>query len=174
MSVMLVIGGCRSGKSSHALNLAGAIPGDRRIFMATCVPTDDEMKSRVLKHQAERPPGWITIETPTDLTDAIGRESVTASVILVDCLTLWASNLMVENRNIGTEIESMVQCLEQTACPVILVSGELGLGVVPENTLARSFRDVVGLINQHMAAVAQTVVWMVAGIPVVIKSKAAS
>lgn len=174
MPVTLVIGGCRSGKSRHALNLAEAIPADRRIFMATCIPADDEMIMRVRNHQAERSPAWITVETPVDLVGAIRREKNTAGVILVDCLTLWTSNLMAEDRNIQSEINSLTQCLTETGCPIILVSGETGLGIVPENALARAFRDAVGLINQHMALSAQTVVWMVAGIPVVIKTQVSS
>lgn len=168
----LVIGGCRSGKSSRALELAEQVSGSRKIFIATCVPYDDEMKQRVANHQKERPPGWTTVETPIRLPDAIIENSRNADVILADCLTLWMTNLLLdpdEAEKIEAHISRLTESLEMAKCPVILVSNEVGAGIVPENKLAREFRDIVGKTNQTVAAHADTVIWMVAGIPVTIK-----
>lgn len=170
--ITLVIGGCRSGKSSHALSLADAIPGDRKIFIATSVPTDSEMEKRVTKHRQERGILWTTVEEPLEIADIIDRLSKSSDVILVDCLTLWTSNLMFNNLGeaaIELRLQSLASSLDRSHCPVILVSNEVGAGIVPENTLARQFRDMAGFVNQRIAAAAHGVVWMVAGIPVQIK-----
>ena len=168
----LVLGGCRSGKSRHALELAAEMAAKNKIFMATCVPHDDEMKQRVARHQAERSRSWQTLEVPVELPEAIKNKSTHADLILVDCLTLWVSNLLMESDDMA-RIEQVVQrltlSLETARCPVILVSNETGTGIVPENRLARQFRDVVGLTNQRVAACVDRVIWMVAGIPVTIK-----
>lgn len=169
----LVLGGCRSGKSSHALELAEALPGDRRIFIATCVPYDEEMQRRVLNHQKERSNRWEAIEIPIDITTAILDNSDTADVILVDCLTLWISNLMAEEKDddaVFEDIENLRKALKAVNCPVILVSNEVGSGIVPENALARHYRDLTGYANRQVAAAADRVIWTVAGIPVTIKT----
>jgi adenosylcobinamide kinase / adenosylcobinamide-phosphate guanylyltransferase len=168
---ILVMGGCRSGKSSHALNLANQILG-RKIFMATCMPHDQEMEERVLLHKKQRSRAWTTLEVPIRLPQEIRKNSGKENVILVDCLTLWLSNLVLENRdqsNIDAHIRKLIQSLENAQCPVILVSNEVGAGIVPENNLARLFRDVAGFTNQKVAACADKVIWMVAGIPVGVK-----
>jgi adenosylcobinamide kinase/adenosylcobinamide-phosphate guanylyltransferase len=168
---ILIIGGCRSGKSSHALHLADNLAG-QKIFIATCVPRDREMEQRVLHHQKQRNPNWKTLEVPLLLSEAIRENSRRGHVILVDCLTLWINNLIMENNdpeNIDMHIQKLIQSLEKTECPVILVSNEVGTGIVPENRLARLFRDVAGFANQKIAACVDSVVWMAAGIPVEIK-----
>jgi adenosylcobinamide kinase / adenosylcobinamide-phosphate guanylyltransferase len=168
---IFVIGGCRSGKSSHALELAENISG-KRIFLATCIPYDDEMKERVSNHQQVRSRDWITIEEPVDLSDAIMENAATSGVVLVDCLTLWISNLMMKNisqEEMVQEVRQLTRSIQDAPCSVILVSNEVGSGIVPENPLARAFRDSAGMVNQNVAAVANKVIWMVAGIPVVIK-----
>lgn len=168
----LVIGGCRSGKSSHALGLANALSGQKKIFIATSVPTDTEMEARVTKHQQERGTDWVTAEVPVDIARTIDEASATADVILVDCLTLWTSNLMfqgLDQPGIEHHIQALAASLERAQCPVILVSNEVGAGIVPENALARQFRDMAGFVNQKIASVADRVTWMVAGIPVTIK-----
>ncbi|MBA4367096.1 MAG: bifunctional adenosylcobinamide kinase/adenosylcobinamide-phosphate guanylyltransferase [Desulfobacterium sp.] len=168
---ILVIGGCRSGKSSHALELAEKISG-KRIFLATCIPYDDEMKKRVSNHQQVRSRDWITIESPVGLSKAILKHAATSSVVLVDCLTLWINNLMMKNisqEEMVQEVRQLTCSIQDAPCSVILVSNEVGSGIVPENPLARAFRDSAGLVNQKVAAVANKVIWMVAGIPVVIK-----
>jgi adenosylcobinamide kinase/adenosylcobinamide-phosphate guanylyltransferase len=173
MPITLVVGGCRSGKSSHALKLAEATTGLSRIFLATCVPLDNEMEDRVAKHKQERSSLWKAIDTPVDLSGAVAREHAGADVILIDCLTLWASNLMAEGRDTEAETEFLIRSLKGSTCPVYLVSNEVGQGIVPENELARAFRDAVGRINQLIASAADQVIWMVAGIPVVVKREGA-
>ena len=168
---IFVIGGCRSGKSSHALHLAEQIPG-QKIFIATCMPQDKEMEQRVLHHQQQRSSAWETIEVPFFLPEAIHKNGTDGHVILVDCLTLWINNLILDNdkpENIDNHIQKLTQSIEKAECPVILVSNEVGTGIVPENELARLFRDITGFANQKVAACVDQVIWMVAGIPVKIK-----
>ncbi len=168
---ILVIGGCRSGKSSHALELAEKISG-KRSFLATCIPYDDEMKERVSHHQEGRSRDWITIEVPVELPEAIMEHAGRSSVVLVDCLTLWINNVMMKNirkEKMVMEIQQLTRSIQDAPCTVILVSNEVGTGIVPENLLARIFRDTAGLVNQKVAATANKVIWMVAGIPVSIK-----
>jgi adenosylcobinamide kinase/adenosylcobinamide-phosphate guanylyltransferase len=177
MHTTLVIGGCRSGKSSHALYLADRMGNARKIFLATCIPQDEEMQRRVSRHQAERGDGWIAVETPIFLGEAIQDIGPNADVLLVDCLTLWVSNLMMaqaEDPNtpedfLAAGTSRLIESLRTAACPVILVTNEVGAGIVPDNPLARLYRDAVGKVNQRIAACADQVIWMVAGIPVKIK-----
>jgi len=168
---VLIIGGCRSGKSGHALHLADQFAG-HKIFMATCVPLDKEMEQRVSHHQKQRNPNWKTLDVPLFLPEAIRENSGRGQVILVDCLTLWINNLLMENddpETIDKHVGQLARSLENAECPVILVSNEVGTGIVPENRLARLFRDIAGFANQKIAACADRVIWMVAGIPVEIK-----
>ena len=169
---VLIIGGCRSGKSRYALETAEQVAGQERIFIATLVPRDEEMEERIRRHQKERSQNWKTIETPLHLPEAINEHSRKASVIVVDCLTLWLSNLLMENddsEKINPQIHKLTQTLEAAQCPVYVVSNEVGTGIVPENRLARLFRDLAGFANQSVAACSDRVVWMVAGVPVTIK-----
>ena len=168
---ILVIGGCRSGKSSHALHLADQIPG-QKIFIATCMPQDKEMEQRMLRHRQQRSSVWKTFEVPFFLPETIHKKGTKGHVILVDCLTLWINNLILDNdepENIDNDIQNLAQSIEKAECPVILVSNEVGTGIVPENKLARLFRDITGFTNQKVAACVNRVIWMVAGIPVKIK-----
>jgi adenosylcobinamide kinase/adenosylcobinamide-phosphate guanylyltransferase len=170
--LVFVTGGCRSGKSQYALQTAEKIAATRKIYIATCVPQDDEMQQRVARHQKERNPNWVTVEEPLHLPQVIVENSPGAHVILIDCLTLWASNLMLETHDealLKNKMEQLVQALVQADCPVVVVSNEVGSGIVPENRLARQFRDLVGWLNQAVAACADKVIWMVAGIPVTVK-----
>jgi adenosylcobinamide kinase/adenosylcobinamide-phosphate guanylyltransferase len=176
MNTTLVIGGCRSGKSGHALHLADGMGSAGKIFLATCIPQDEEMHQRVSRHQAERGAGWTAVETPIFLAEAIWNIGPNADVLLVDCLTLWVSNLMMEHADSDTSEDflasqtcRLIESLRAAACPVILVSNEVGAGIVPDNPLGRQYRDAVGQVNQRIAACADQVVWMVAGIPVKIK-----
>ena len=171
-NVTLVIGGCRSGKSSFALDQANRVEGNQKYFIATSVPTDTEMDKRVEKHQEERGDDWKTIEEPVLIHEKIDQYAQKASVILVDCLTLWASNLLFhsyDSDKIGVILENLEIALKKCKCPVFLVSNEVGCGIVPENQLARRFRDVAGLVNQRMAKTADRVVMTVAGIDIQIK-----
>ena len=170
---IFVIGGCRSGKSSHAMRLSETIASEERVYVATCVPYDDEMKDRVVKHQEERDGTWRTVEAPMDLPGTIRKESCRSNVMLIDCLTLWVTNMLMndyEDSKIEREVTALISEIKKAECPVILVSNEVGAGIVPENKLARKFRDIAGFTNQKIAASADSVVWMVAGIPVDIKS----
>lgn len=170
--IVLVTGGCRSGKSAHALALAASIGAGRRYFLATCVPGDKEMKDRVVRHQLDRGDGWETIECPVDISGAIRRMAVESSVVLVDCLTLWVNNLLAETadqRTIEAYVDDLRQAVSGVSGRIILVTNEVGCGIVPVNDTARLFRDLAGLVNQRIAAVADRVVWMVAGVPVIIK-----
>jgi adenosylcobinamide kinase/adenosylcobinamide-phosphate guanylyltransferase len=148
------------------------VPAAKKIFVATCVPQDDEMKQRVARHQKERRQNWVTIEAPLGLPDAVLQNSRRADVILVDCLTLWVSNLLMDpgdEKKIEDTISRLIEALEKATCPIVLVSNEVGSGIVPENQLARQFRDITGWVNQAVAKCANKVVWMVAGIPVTVK-----
>lgn len=168
----LIIGGARSGKSRFALQLAEEKTTTKKAFLATCVPTDAEMHNRVARHQRERGNSWKTLEVPLDLAGALLEADRWAGIALVDCLTLWANNLLFQTRD-ETEIDRYVGRLldaaNRAACPVIFVTNEVGTGIVPENPLARRFRDVTGRINQQVAAACTRVFWMVAGIPVQVK-----
>jgi len=169
-----IIGGCRSGKSRYALELTEKISGSKRIFIATCMPLDDEMKERINRHKKERDKSWTTIEAPVELSVAINENSREGDVILVDCLTLWINNLLMETEDpdiIHQRIHELILAIKEAKCPIILVSNEVGTGIVPENKLARQFRDLAGFTNQKVAECVESVIWMVAGIPVIIKSK---
>jgi len=169
---VFVLGGCRSGKSSYALEAAQKFSADRNVFIATCIPRDDEMKLRVTRHQEERSRQWHTVEAPLYLPEAIVEAGGKSSVLLVDCLTLWINNLLMENHDseqIMNQFQSLTRAVSSATCPVILVSNEVGTGIVPENKLARLYRDLVGSANQAVAECVDQVVWTVAGIPVTIK-----
>jgi adenosylcobinamide kinase/adenosylcobinamide-phosphate guanylyltransferase len=170
--IIFVTGGCRSGKSKHALRAAEKMPGNRKIYIATCVPQDNEMKQRVARHQKERSQNWVTVEEPLHLPQAILENSPKADVMLVDCLTLWVSNLLMktdDEKQLEEMISQLIDTLEKATCPIVLVSNEVGTGIVPENRLARQYRDIIGLANQAVAKTAGKVIWMVAGIPVTVK-----
>lgn len=169
---VFVIGGCRSGKSRYAVKLAEGFAGDRKIYIATACPGDDEMKQRIKQHQKERSKSWTTIEVPVLLPEAIDENSRKSDLILVDCLTLWISNIFLQTNDMdktSKHIERLIQSLANVKCPVILVSNEVGTGIVPENRLARIYRDLTGFANQRVAACSDKVIWMAAGIPVKIK-----
>ena len=169
---IFVLGGCRSGKSSYALETAQKFSGNKKVFIATCVPRDDEMKLRVARHQQERSRHWHTVEAPLHLPQAIVEAGGKASVLLIDCLTLWINNLLMENydsEQILDQVQSLSRAVSSATLPVVLVSNEVGTGIVPDNKLARLYRDLVGSTNQAVAACADQVIWTVAGIPVIIK-----
>ena len=168
---ILVLGGCRSGKSGHALQLAASL-GAKRLFIATCVPRDKEMQMRVDCHRQDRDDTWETLEVPVDLVAAIRSQTPSTEVVLVDCLTLWLNNLLMENDDvewIREQIAALAAAVQAAPFPIVLVSNEVGTGIVPENRLARQYRDLAGWTNQAMAAACDRVVWTVAGIPVPIK-----
>lgn len=165
---LLVLGGARSGKSRYAQARAEALDGEL-VYIATAQSLDDEMAARIQQHRADRGTRWQTIETPLDLADVIYAQARPNSILLVDCLTLWLSNLMFAEHNITAEAERLSAVLAKVASPVILVANEVGLGIVPDNALARRFRDAAGILNQSVAAVADEAVFMVAGLPLRLK-----
>ena len=171
-AIEFIIGGCRSGKSRYALESANRYTPANKTFVATCMPLDDEMRERIARHREERGSEWITVEAPIELPEAILENSPSNDVILIDCLTLWINNLLMASETMETVFEHadrLLKSLEQATCSVILVSNEVGTGIVPENRLARLFRDAAGFTNQRVAAHADRVFWMVAGIPVQVK-----
>jgi adenosylcobinamide kinase/adenosylcobinamide-phosphate guanylyltransferase len=169
-SLTLVLGGARSGKSRYAEGLITALPPPW-IFVATAEAGDAEMAERIARHQARRVEDWRTLEAPHDLASAL--EGVDSGVpILVDCLTLWLSNRMLAGADVEAETACLETVLDGRQAPVVLVSNEVGFGIVPDNALARRFRDLQGGLNQRMAARAGRVVLMVAGLPLVVKDGA--
>lgn len=165
-SVTLVLGGARSGKSKHAESIITALPAPW-VYVATAQALDDEMRDRISAHRARRGAGWKTLEVPIDLAGAIataGRRPV-----LVDCLTLWLSNLLLAGHDLAAATAALESVLEARDAPTVLVANEVGLGIVPDNTLARDFRDQAGRLNQHLAARAGSVVFLVAGLPMRLK-----
>ena len=171
--IELYIGGCRSGKSSAALERAEQIGARRKLFIATCQALDAEMHDRIERHRQERDPSWETLEEPIEIANLIQIHSAPQTVILVDCLTLWLTNLILRDADddaLQKRIETLEDALSTARGPVLLVANEVGLGIVPENALSRRFRDWAGSLNQKMARCAHQVVWTVAGIPVPIKS----
>jgi adenosylcobinamide kinase/adenosylcobinamide-phosphate guanylyltransferase len=163
----LVLGGARSGKSRHAEALVTASPGPW-VYVATAEPFDDEMKARVAEHRSRRGDGWRTVEAPLDLAAALS-DAPAGSAVLVDCLTLWLNNLMYKQRDVEAETARLEVALAARRGPVVLVSNEVGTGIVPDNAEARRFRDLQGRLNQRIAARADQVLFMVAGLPMVVK-----
>ena len=163
----LVIGGARSGKSRHAEQLIMAQPPPW-MYIATAESWDDEMKARIAEHRGRRGERWQTVEAPLDLAASL---QAAPSAALVDCLTLWLSNLMLAERDIDAEILRLEQIMDARQAPLVLVSNEVGSGIVPDNALARRFRDWQGRLNQRIAASADRVVLMVAGLPMVLKGQ---
>ena len=168
LATTLVLGGARSGKSAFAERLiAGS--GLTRIYLATAGAGDDEMKARIAHHRAQRGEGWTTIEEPLALVDALTREATRGRAVLVDCLTLWLSNLMLAGRDPEIETRRLTRFLGVAKYPVIFVSNEVGLGLVPETPLGRQFRDAQGRLNQAVAACVPNVVFIAAGLPLWLK-----
>ena len=164
----LILGGARSGKSRHAEVLASAIEGSR-IYIATARPGDAEMAARIAAHRERRGEEWTTMEEALHLPEAIAQASHRDNIILVDCLTLWLSNLLLAERDCDTAITNLIDVLEDRPGHVIMVSNEVGLGIVPENELARRFRDIAGMANQRVAEICDEVVLVTAGLPLVLK-----
>ncbi|MDA8082468.1 MAG: bifunctional adenosylcobinamide kinase/adenosylcobinamide-phosphate guanylyltransferase [Nitrospiraceae bacterium] len=165
---VFLLGGARSGKSKFALAEASKIPG-RRAFIATATANDAEMLQRIEKHRQARSSEWKTFEEPVKVPELLTGISGSFEVIVVDCLTLWLSNLMFSGRDIGEECGSFVSCIKTSPASLFVVANEVGLGIVPDNGLARQFRDLAGVLNQKVAATADDVFLMAAGIPVKIK-----
>jgi len=164
----LVLGGARSGKSRYAERLI-ATYAPPWIYVATAEARDDEMAERIAAHRARRGAGWQTVEAPHDLAEAL-KTTPAGGAMLVDCLTLWLSNLMQSGLDIEAQMARLQEALAGRAGPTVLVSNEVGLGIVPDNAFARRFRDSQGILNQRLATQATRVVMMVAGLPILVKS----
>jgi adenosylcobinamide kinase / adenosylcobinamide-phosphate guanylyltransferase len=167
MAIILITGGARSGKSTRAEARARAFPG-RPVYVATAEALDIEMRERIAQHRARRAGAWLERETPLELVAAL-VETDGHGARLVDCLTLWLSNLMHAERDWQKEAILLSETLSRQNSPVVLVTNEVGLGIVPDNALARRFRDAAGILNQMVARVAEEVEFMVAGLPMRVK-----
>ncbi|HEX7232114.1 MAG TPA: bifunctional adenosylcobinamide kinase/adenosylcobinamide-phosphate guanylyltransferase [Candidatus Binatia bacterium] len=170
--IILITGGARSGKSKYAEDRAASL-GPRRLYVATAEPKDDEMAHRIAAHQKRRGSVWTTVEEPVQLAETLLAGGGRTDCALVDCLTLWLSNLILRSdESVEEKVENLVQTLPRLDFSVVFVTNEVGAGIVPDNPLARRFRDLAGWTNQQLAALAHEVVLMVAGIPMIIKKDA--
>jgi adenosylcobinamide kinase / adenosylcobinamide-phosphate guanylyltransferase len=165
VSISLILGGGRSGKSRYA----EALCVEPKFYLATAQAFDDEMRARIASHQERRGGGWVTVDTPIELAATLQNYDAPDHYILIDCLTLWLTNLLLSNLSWEAELEQLLTVLGTIKGKVVLVSNEVGLGIVPDNALARKFRDVQGLTNQSIAEIADTVVLMAAGLPLHLK-----
>jgi len=174
----LVLGGARSGKSAFAQQMAQERGGEHVVYVATAEAGDAEMQQRIESHRQNRPAAWRTVEAPRDVAAAILRQTLDAHIVLVDCLTLLVSNLLVQvadpfapevEAQIMAQVEALAACTQQLVADLIVVSNEVGLGLVPTYPLGRAFRDIVGRANQALVRQADEVYFMVAGIPMILK-----
>jgi adenosylcobinamide kinase / adenosylcobinamide-phosphate guanylyltransferase len=167
MAVILITGGARSGKSKRAETRTRAFPG-QPVYVATAEALDAEMETRIAMHRARRGTDWIEREVPLDLVESL-LATDGGGARLVDCLTLWLSNLLHAERDWEREVSELAAALLRLKSPVVLVTNEVGLGIVPDNALARSFRDAAGIMNQTIADVADEAEFVVAGLPMKLK-----
>ncbi len=166
--IILILGGAKSGKSSFALLKAESLPG-RKAYIATAEPLDDEMKERIGKHRTQRGKDWQTLEEPLDITRAIREAGDGYAAAVIDCLTLWLTNLLLGTEDPEVRIRSFLSSRGGDHPPLFVVSNEVGMGIVPDNALSRRFRDLAGHLNQQVAAIADEVYLVTAGIPLRIK-----
>ncbi|MPS69433.1 MAG: bifunctional adenosylcobinamide kinase/adenosylcobinamide-phosphate guanylyltransferase [Novosphingobium sp.] len=168
MTSTFVLGGARSGKSRHGQALVEGVPG-RLVYIATGQALDDEMEARIARHREDRGPRWSTLEAPMELVEAIGKAAGEADAVLVDCLTLWLSNLMLAEAALQPRFDALCRAIADCPKPLVLVANEVGMGIVPETSLGRRFRDEAGRLNQQVAAVVDHAVLVAAGLPLVLK-----
>ena len=169
----LILGGARSGKSLFAERLARGAGSDA-VYIATATAGDEEMQARIRRHREQRGAGWRTIEEPLAVAEVIGREAGDGRAVLVDCLTLWLSNLMFAERDVEVEARLLIEAVTDARGPVLLVSNEVGMGLVPDTPLGRRFRDAQGRLNQAVAAAVPRVVFVAAGLPMELKAPRAA
>ena len=167
MPIVLITGGARSGKSRHAEARVRTFPG-RPVYIATAEALDEEMAQRIAQHRARRGSEWVEREVPLDLVPALIATDG-GGARLVDCLTLWLSNLLHSKRNWSQAVSELADALSRQRSPVVLVTNEVGLGIVPDNALARAYRDAAGIMNQTIAGIADEVEFVVAGLPMKLK-----
>jgi len=162
--ITLILGGARSGKSRFAEQMAFET-GKNKIYLATSQAFDGEMIDRINKHKTDRGNGWVTVEEPIDIKRVLKTSADTDNVVLLDCLTLWISNLMMVERDISDAFKELCDVLPELEGELILVSNEVGQGIVPDNAMARAFRDYAGRLHQDIAALADEVYFVTAGLP---------
>ncbi len=165
---VLVLGGAASGKSAYAESLLSKAP---LLYIATGQAQDTEMSERIKRHRDRRGPRWITVEEPTELVESIYRHRSAFSGILVDCLTMWISNLMMADKDVSQATESLCAAVTVTTIPLVLVSNEVGMGLVPDTAIGRQFRDLQGHVNQRLATVCSQVTFVAAGLPLMLKDE---
>ncbi len=158
----LVLGGQRSGKSAYAEGLIGDVAA---IYLATGEALDGEMADRIARHQDRRGANWTAVEEPVDLVAALGRLASGPTPVLLDSLGMWVANLLGGKKNVAGETSALINTLKILTCPVVIVSDEAGLGIIPDNALARAYLDAMGTANQALAAAADSVILVVAGLP---------
>ena len=168
MTTTFILGGARSGKSRFAENLV-TTSGLERHYVATGRAWDDEMQARIDQHRADRGPAWTTHEEPLDLTERLAAIDGEGRAILVDCLTLWLTNLMMEGCDIAARSAALAAFLPRAKARLVIVSNEVGLGIVPDNPLARTFRDLAGSTHQRIAEICDDVYFVIAGLPLTLK-----
>jgi adenosylcobinamide kinase / adenosylcobinamide-phosphate guanylyltransferase len=168
---LLVLGGARSGKSAYALKVAEASCAER-LYVATARPGDEEMAARIARHQADRGRGWTTLEEPLEVARALASEARPGRAIVVDCLTLWLANLMLAGRDPEPAVAGLADAVAALAGPAILVSNEVGMGIVPDHKLGREFRDWQGRANEEIARVCDRAIFIAAGLPLQLKPAA--
>lgn len=165
--ITLITGGASSGKSAHALRLGREL-GARRAFIATATALDEEMAGKIETHRQERGPGWHTVEEPRDLAAAVRQAAASCDVVLVDCLTMWISNLLtlygIPEHELRSEVDALAAALQDAAAPVILVTNEVGLGIMPADRLSRQYQKLLGQANMRIAGIAGSVYMMMSGI----------
>ena len=165
---VLILGGARSGKSAYAQVLAEACSPER-LYLATGAPGDEEMAARIARHQADRGAGWKTLEEPLEVASALLTHAQAGRVVVVDCLTLWLSNLMQAGRDPGDAVTALAEAMGALAGPVVLVSNEVGMGLVPDHKLGREFRDWQGRLNREIGSACDGVILVAAGLPLQLK-----
>jgi adenosylcobinamide kinase / adenosylcobinamide-phosphate guanylyltransferase len=172
----MILGGARSGKSDFAISLARARGGEDVLFVATAQALDGEMDTRIQQHRRARPAGWKTREAPRHVAEAL-RTAPTARAVVLDCLTLWVSNVMLADEDAASdtmarELNDLLLWQRESQCELIVVSNEVGMGLVPDNALGRAYRDLLGAMNKRLATAADQVFFVVAGLPMEIKARA--
>ena len=168
---LLVLGGSRSGKSAYAQRLAEA-HGPERLYLATAARGDEEMAARIARHRADRGRGWTTLEEPIEIAATLLAQARAGRVVVVDCLTLWLSNLMRAGRDPGLALTALADAMGRLTGPAILVSNEVGMGIVPDHKLGREFRDWQGRANREIGAACDVVIFVAAGFPLQLKPAA--
>jgi adenosylcobinamide kinase/adenosylcobinamide-phosphate guanylyltransferase len=171
--VILITGGCRSGKSRYALDYSNQ-HFSKKLYLATCEALDEEMAQRIAHHKKMRSPEWQTIEEPLEIVEKTRQYGDDVDVILLDCITLWLSNLLMRRKDdpeIIRETGRLIEAIKQCLASFIVVTNEVGMGIVPGDPLSRRFRDLSGMVNQKMTEAADRVVFMVSGIPLFLKGK---